>query len=73
METLPRNITDTRKCLFDTQAQVDALLKYAVRLAELVKRQQQFEDEIDLTKNQSSAQLGFELEVHPAGNGEAKP
>ena len=31
--------------------------EYAERLAELVRRQQEIEDELDLTKNQASAQL----------------
>jgi len=57
-ETLARNITDTRKRLADTQAQVNAAFEYAERLAELAKRQQKIEDELDLTKNQASAQLG---------------
>jgi chromosome segregation ATPase len=57
-ETLSRNLADTRKRLADTQAQVNAPFEYGARLAELVQRQQQIEDEIDLTKSQASAQLG---------------
>ena len=57
-ETLARNLADTRKRLADTQAQVNAPFEYGARLAELVQRQQQNEDELDLTKNQASAQLG---------------
>jgi ABC-type transporter Mla subunit MlaD len=57
-ETLPRNLADTRKRLGDTQAQVNTPFEYAERLADLVQRQQQIEDELDLTKNQASAQLG---------------
>ena len=57
-ETLTRNIADTRKRLTDTQAQVDAPFEYSGRLAELVQRQKEIEDELDLTKNQASAQLG---------------
>jgi hypothetical protein len=57
-ETLARNLADTRKRLADTQAQVNAPFEYGARLAELVQRQQQIEDELDLTKNQASAQLG---------------
>lgn len=56
-ETLVRNLADARKRLADTQAQVNAPFEYAQRLAELVQRQQQIEDELDLTKNQTSAQL----------------
>jgi len=59
--TLARNITDTRKRLADTQAQVDTPFEYAERLAELVRRQQEVEDALDLTKNQASAQLGAEM------------
>jgi TolA-binding protein len=57
-ETLARNLADTRKRLADTQAQVNAPFEYGERLAALVQRQQQIEDELDLTKNQASAQLG---------------
>ena len=59
-ETLTRNIADTQKRLTDTQAQVNLPFEYAERLAELVQRQQQIEDELDLTKNQASAQVGAE-------------
>jgi hypothetical protein len=57
-ETLARNLADTRKRLTDTQAQVNAPFEYGERLAELAQRQQQIEEELDLTKNQASAQLG---------------
>jgi hypothetical protein len=56
-ETLARNITDTRKRLADTQTQVDTPFEYAELLATLVRRQQEIEDELDLTKNRASAQL----------------
>jgi N12 class adenine-specific DNA methylase len=59
-ETLARNLADTRKRLADTQAQVNAPFEYGERLAELVQRQQVIEEELDLTKNQASAQLGTE-------------
>ncbi len=59
-ENLTRNIGDARKRLADTQTQVDVPFEYAERLAELVQRQQEIEDELDLTKNQASAQLGTE-------------
>ena len=59
VENLARGIADARKRLADTQAQVNAPFEYAQRLAELVHRQQQTEDELDLTKNQASAQLGI--------------
>jgi TolA-binding protein len=57
-ETLARNLVDTRKRLADTQAQVNAPFEYGERLAELVQRQQEIETDLDLTKNQASAQLG---------------
>ena len=37
---------------------MNAPFEYAERLAALVKCQQEIEDELDLTKNQGSAQLG---------------
>ena len=64
-ETLTRNLADTRKRLVETQAQVEAPFEYAVRLAELVRRQQEIEDELDLTKNQASAQLDSEMPPEP--------
>ena len=57
-EMLTRNIADTQKRLTDMQAQVNLPFEYATRLAELSERQQQIEDELDLTKNQASSQLG---------------
>ena len=57
VETLTRNLADTRKRLADTQAQVNAPFDYGERLAELVHRQQETEDELDVTRNQASAQL----------------
>jgi hypothetical protein len=60
---LETNIADTRKRLVDTQAQVGARFEYAARLADLSRRQQEIEDDLDLTKNQASAQLGSEAQV----------
>ncbi|MDR3675565.1 MAG: DEAD/DEAH box helicase family protein [Acidobacteriota bacterium] len=51
---LAQNITDTRKRLADTQVQVVAPFEYAERLASLARRQQEIEDELDLTKSQAS-------------------
>ena len=59
-ETLTRNIADTRKRLTDTQAQVNLPFEYAERLAALAQRQKEIEDELNLTKNQASAQVGAE-------------
>ena len=69
-ETLTRNIADTGKRLTDTQAQVDAPFEYAARLAELVQRQKDIEDELDLTKNQAAAQCGADA---PADLPQAEP
>jgi TolA-binding protein len=59
-DSLSRAITDTRKRLADTQAQVGAPFEYAGRLAELQRRQDEIESALDLTKNQVSAQLEAE-------------
>jgi predicted nucleic acid-binding Zn-ribbon protein len=60
VETLTRNLADTRKRLADTQLQVEAPFEYAGRLAELAKRQQEIEDELDLSRNQAACTLGTE-------------
>ena len=65
-ETLTRNIADTRKRLTDTQAQVNLPFEYAARLAELVQRQQEIEDELDLTKNHAPAELGTDMLEEPS-------
>lgn len=57
VETLTRNLADSRKRLADTQAQIGASFEYAERLAELARRQQQIEDELDLAKSQVPSQL----------------
>jgi len=58
--SVARNIAESRKRLADSQAQVDAPFEYAERLASLAQRQQQIENELDLTKSQSSSQLEAE-------------
>ena len=65
VENLARGIADARKRLADNQAQVNTPFEYAERLAELVQRQQEIEDELDLTKNQASAQFDVELSNEP--------
>jgi len=57
---LVQSIADTRKRLADTQAQVDSPFEYAERLSSLVCRQQEIEDELDLTKGQAPSQLEAE-------------
>ncbi len=57
---LALNITDSRKRLADTQAQVETPFEYAERLASLARRQQEIEDELDLTKGQAPNQLEAE-------------
>jgi len=66
LETLTRNLADTRKRLGETQAQAEAPFEYADRLTELVHRQREIEDELDLTKNQASAQLDASSTPEPA-------
>jgi hypothetical protein len=44
---------------------VNAPFEYAERLASLVQRQQEIEEELDLTKNQASAQLGADPSTEP--------
>ncbi len=56
-EALTRNIADTRKRLSDTQAQLGVPFEYAERLMDLVQRQREIEDELDLTKSQASSQV----------------
>jgi predicted nucleic acid-binding Zn-ribbon protein len=63
---LTQNIADTRKRLADTQAQVDAPFEYADRLASLARRQQEIEDELDLTKGQASSQLDADPSESPS-------
>ena len=61
-----RNITDTRKRLADTQAQIEAPFEYAERLASLARRQQEIADELDLTKSQAPSGLDGKLDEAPA-------
>ena len=68
-ESMARTLADTRARLADNQTQVDAPFEYAERLASLVTRQQEIEDELDLTKNQAPSQLGAES----MGNAPADP
>jgi len=70
VETLTRNLADARKRLVDTQAQMGAAFEYADRLAELTRRQQEIENELDLTKNQAPGRLEFEAEPNPALEGD---
>jgi hypothetical protein len=59
-DSLTQTITDTRKRLNDTRAQVDTPFEHTERLAALVQRQQQLEAELDLTRNQAPAALAAE-------------
>jgi hypothetical protein len=65
---LARNITDTRKRLADTQAQAGAPFEYAERLATLARRQQEIEDQLDLTKGQAPSGFDGKPEEAPAGS-----
>ena len=64
-EILDRNIADTRKRLADTQGQVDTRFEYAAQLAELVRRQDEIENILDLTRSQAPRQLESEPETDP--------
>jgi hypothetical protein len=66
---LAQNIIDTRKRLADTQAQVGAPFEYAERLATLARRQQEIEDQLDLTKGQAPSGLDGKQDEAPAGSG----
>ena len=73
---LAQNTTDTRKRLADTQAQAEAPFEYAERLAFLARRQQEIEDELDLTKGQAPSGLAGEPAEPPSENdvpGEPEP
>ena len=62
-ETLARNLTDSRKRLTDTHAQVGTPFEYSDRLTGLVRRQREIEDQLDLTRNHAPSQL----EADPSG------
>ena len=62
---LARNITDTRKRLVDTQAQVESPFEYGERLAALAHRQQEIEDELDLSKSQVPSGLDAKPDEAP--------
>jgi len=66
---LAQNLTDTRKRLVDTQAQVEAPFEYAERLASLARRQQEIEDELDLTKSQATSGLDAQPDT-PSAEGD---
>jgi len=70
VETLTRNLADARKRLTETQAQMGAAFEYADRLAELTRRQQEIENELDLTKSQAPSRLESEAEPNPALEGD---
>ena len=70
-EALDRNIADTRKRLADTQGQVDTPFEYAEHLAELVRRQDEIENALDLTKSQAPGGLESEPETDAAACGES--
>jgi hypothetical protein len=69
---LVQNITDTRKRLADTQAQVQAPFEYAGRIAALARRQQEIEGSLDLNKSQAPSGLDGKAD-EGATEGEAIP
>jgi len=59
---LVQSMADTRKRLAETVAQLDAPFEYAEPLARLSQRQQEIEQQLDLTKSQAPSQLEAEPE-----------
>jgi len=55
--TVESRIAETRKRIFDLQVQTSQPFEYEARLAELSRRQDEIENELDLTKGQAAAQL----------------
>ena len=71
---LAQNLADTRKRLADTKVQVEAPFEYAERLASLVRRQQEIEDELDLTKSHAPGGLdGKQNEASPENGAPGNP
>lgn len=56
-----KEIVETRKRISDLTDQGERSFDYADRLAELVKRQQEISDALDLTKNQAASQLASDV------------
>jgi hypothetical protein len=52
-----QRIAETRKRIEDLKVQTEQPFEYEEKLANLSRRQGEIEDELDLTKNQASAQL----------------
>ena len=62
------------RCSADTQVQVEAPFEYAERLASLVRRQQEIEDELDLTKSHAPGGLdGKQNEASPENGAPGNP
>jgi hypothetical protein len=59
-KSLERAITDTKKRISDLTAQIGQPFEYEAKLSELLRRQQEITDKLDLTKNQAPAQLAAE-------------
>lgn len=70
VESLVRGVTEARKRLADTQAQLGAPFEYGDQLAELVRRQREIEKKLDLGKNQASSQMDAEA---PSDGARKKP
>jgi len=60
------SLADTRKRIDDLSGQAGQPFEYAERLVELMRRQEEIRDALDLTKNQASAQLEAERPKEPA-------
>ena len=64
---LEQQIADTRKRITDSAAQYGQPFEYTDKLAELIRRQQEITESLDLTKNQASSQLATEAHA-PSGD-----
>jgi phage shock protein A len=59
-KSLEQTIADTKKRIADLSAQIGQPFEYEAKLSELLRRQQEITDKLDLAKNQAPAQLAAE-------------
>jgi hypothetical protein len=69
--TVERQIAETQKRLADLSAQSGQAFEYGERFAVLVRRQQEIEEMLDLTKGQAAAQLDASATEDSDGSGTA--
>jgi hypothetical protein len=65
-QAVEQAINETRRRMEDLSAQCGLPFEYSDRLAELVQRQQEIADALDLTKDQASSQLGSDVAENAA-------